>query len=229
MMATEYRFGKPTIMDSLFYDSIPNKVSCDEIVILPDDKKSLPSRPKDWPKVRGDLAPKSSTTNLWLHTGSPNGLFVIDIDGQEGIDNFQRIFGKIEDIPTVITKTIRGGYHIYVKYHERIAKSMLNFKKMKIDILSSGRSVYEGKNYWLVRYSHTLCDGEIFFDYIEKYIKEEKEIRELNRKTALPAINDSIMSDILDSLGTDYYEKYNNWIQVLMALKNCGYSCGDTQ
>lgn len=59
-MATEYRFGKPTIMDSF--------------VILPDGNKSLPSRSKNWPNIRGDLAPKDSTDNLWLHTGSINNL-----------------------------------------------------------------------------------------------------------------------------------------------------------
>lgn len=145
--------------------------------------------------------------------------------GKEGIENFQRIFGKVEKIPTLITQTIRGGFHIYVKYHERIAKSMLNFKTMKIDILSNGRSVYEGKNYWLVNDSHELSQGEIFFDYIEKYQKEQKEIRELNRKNVLSTINDSVMHTIDDNLGSDYYENYNDWIQVIMALNNCGYSC----
>ena len=62
----------------------------------------------------------SNLYNTALITGKENNLIVIDIDfnddiSKDGLIEFEK-YCKINDIKTVMAKTINGGYHLYYQY-----------------------------------------------------------------------------------------------------------------
>jgi hypothetical protein len=54
--------------------------------------------------------------NVGILTGSENDLLVLDIDTKDnGLSEFTKYF-NINDMKTVIVKTVNNGYHLYYKY-----------------------------------------------------------------------------------------------------------------
>ncbi|KAI9341251.1 hypothetical protein DFJ73DRAFT_762434 [Zopfochytrium polystomum] len=73
---------------------------------------------------------------------------VVDLDNKDEEFSakiwFEEHLGKIEEINTLVTKTISGGYHIYFKYDEWFPKSKDN-DSLHIDIKGQGYDVYVDK------------------------------------------------------------------------------------
>lgn len=80
---------------------------------------------------------KFSNCNVGIPTGSINNIFVVDVDGEQGIESLNRlelIYGKL-DAPTVITGK---GKHLYFKMPEIDIKSSVSKIADHIDIRANG-------------------------------------------------------------------------------------------
>lgn len=107
--------------------------------------------PKDWTNIKESLYTNES--HFAILTGQLNDIIVVDIDIKNddftGLSWFEEHFGKIDQIDTLVTRTINNGYHIYFKYTSKL-KNKNNFKKLHIDILVDNKCVYEGEKYPLL-------------------------------------------------------------------------------
>lgn len=80
---------------------------------------------------------KFPNCNVGIPTGSINNIFVVDVDGEQGIESLNRlelIYGKL-DAPTVITGK---GKHLYFKMPEIDIKSSVSKIADHIDIRANG-------------------------------------------------------------------------------------------
>jgi phage/plasmid-associated DNA primase len=118
-------------------------------ITFPKEKVKLPI---GWNKFT--QSQYNNEKNFAVLTGKVNNIVVIDLDNKEetfkGLTWFENKFGEIDKVSTLVTKTIRNGYHVYFKYNENI-KSKINWNGMNIDILSDDRCCYEGEGYDIVR------------------------------------------------------------------------------
>ncbi|KAI9329501.1 hypothetical protein DFJ73DRAFT_765695 [Zopfochytrium polystomum] len=91
---------------------------------------------------------KNIHKNFGIFCGIKSNEVVVDLDNKDEEFTakkwFEEHLGKIEEINTLVTKTIRGGYHIYFKYDERFPKSTSN-NMLHIDIKGQGYDVYVDK------------------------------------------------------------------------------------
>jgi len=88
--------------------------------------------PPDLQKIFADKSPKR---NVGIVTGPVSGIYVLDIDGEKGLDSLARAGHPIESLPTTPTvRTGGGGYHLYFRYPEWEVKS-------KTEILGAGSKV----------------------------------------------------------------------------------------
>jgi hypothetical protein len=89
--------------------------------------------------------------NFAIVTGKLNDIIVIDLDYKDpqftAYQWFIQHFGSLDDVDTLVTKTINNGFHIYFKYTDQIMRA---FTKINIDILSDKYHVTEGKGYSVV-------------------------------------------------------------------------------
>lgn len=82
------------------------------------------------------------TANIGVATGKKSGFWVLDVDGQEGIQEyFNLVMESGEDAPnTICQKTGGGGYQYFFEYDERISKNSVR-KLPHIDIRADGGQV----------------------------------------------------------------------------------------
>ena len=116
-----------------------------------DGKKRVTGIPKNWQKLTESSF--NNQDNFAILTGKLNDILVIDIDNKEDMPGkawFEETLGPIDELNTLVTKTINGGYHIYYKFNESI-KNSNNFLGKHIDVLVTGKCVYEGKGYTVIR------------------------------------------------------------------------------
>ena len=110
-------------------------------------KKSV-KLPKNWTTLTKSIY--NNEPDFAVLTGKINDIIIIDLDNKDpefsALIWFQKHFGDINLVNTLVTKTINHGFHIYFKYHNSI-KSRLNFLNLPIDILSDSRCAYEGQHY----------------------------------------------------------------------------------
>ncbi len=147
--------------------------------------------------------------NYAILTGKINNITVLDLDFKEstfkGLVWFENIFGNIDNLNTLTTKTISGGYHVYFKYSHLI-KNKNNMNGLFIDILNDRRCVFEGNGYTIIN----NCDIRDFTEYeLENLINNE------NTKYKNDSIlNSEDIQEIIMGLNTSRAENYDEWIRV---------------
>lgn len=126
-------------------------------------KKSI-TLPKNWNKITESIY--NNEANYAILTGKLNNIIVIDLDNKDpefiGFKWFIENFDKIENINTLVTKTLNNGYHIYFKYNHNV-KNKLNMNNLNIDILTDNKCCYQGVNYPIVNNSiiRELTENEL--------------------------------------------------------------------
>lgn len=106
--------------------------------------------------------------NYAILTGEVNDIVVVDLDKKEelfkGLEWFESKFGKINEVNTLVTRTLNSGYHIYFKYNKSIS-NRINMNNINVDILSDKKCVFEGEGYSVVseKEIRELTDNELQF------------------------------------------------------------------
>jgi hypothetical protein len=107
--------------------------------------------PRKWNEIREKQY--NGEPNFGILTGDVNDIVVIDVDRKEpafvGLIWLQENFGRIEEMDTLVTRSMNGGYHVFFRYNE-ILKNAINIGGYHIDILSDGKFCYGGEGYEIV-------------------------------------------------------------------------------
>jgi len=113
--------------------------------------KSNVKLPKNWISLTESIY--ANEVNFAVLTGKINNIIVIDLDKKS--DDFEALIwiednlGPINDINTLVTKTINNGYHIFFKYTPKL-KNSINCGNKHIDILSNKKCCYQGQGYDII-------------------------------------------------------------------------------
>lgn len=79
-----------------------------------DGKKSV-RLPLNWTETKESKY--NGEKNIAILTGEVNDIIVVDIDKKDaefkGLKWFEERYGKIDQMNTLVTKSINGGYHVY--------------------------------------------------------------------------------------------------------------------
>ena len=106
--------------------------------------------PKNWPNLKSSVY--NGEKNFAVLTGKVNNVIVVDLDRKDedfvALKWFEDIFGDINKMDSLVTKTINGGYHIFFRYNSKLKKT--NNKEYHIDILSDKCCCYQGDGYDVV-------------------------------------------------------------------------------
>jgi Bifunctional DNA primase/polymerase, N-terminal len=82
--------------------------------------------PKNWPNLKNSVY--NGEKNFAVLTGKVNNVIVVDLDRKDedfvALKWFEDIFGDINRIDTLVTKTINGGYHIFFRYNSKLKKQI---------------------------------------------------------------------------------------------------------
>ena len=116
------------------------------------DCKSIGKHPtqKDWPKQATsdpasieELWKRSTFANVGIATGATSGVFVVDLDGTEGIAAFKALAEKYGGMPSTYTViTGSGGRHHYFRYPtDRIIRNRTKINGQPIDVRGDGGQV----------------------------------------------------------------------------------------
>ena len=120
--------------------------------------------PKCWTKITQSIY--NNEDNFAILTGKINDIIVIDLDKKDdefiGLKWIEEHFGSLQNIDTLITKTINHGYHLFFKYTSKL-KNVINAGQKNIDILSDKKCCYQGTGYDIVNNKEIrpLSDQEI--------------------------------------------------------------------
>lgn len=147
-------------------------------VIFP---KSNVKLPKNWTKLKESIY--NNEENFAILTGKTNNIIVIDLDKKD--DEFAALkwiednLNSLENINTLITKTINHGYHIFFEYTPKL-KNSINCGNKNIDILSDNKCCYQGAGYDII-HNHkirplTPNEIKLFQQLIKNKQKVTKEV-----------------------------------------------------
>lgn len=78
----------------------------------------------DWPN-RNHILNEFRNYDVGIQTGKVSGIFVLDVDGEEGKESLKTLTGWYKD--GAYASTPSGGLHIYFKYDERIKINHVRF------------------------------------------------------------------------------------------------------
>jgi len=126
--------------------------------------KSNVKLPKNWTSLTESIY--SNEVNFAVLTGKINDIIVIDLDKKSddfvGLSWIEHNLGSLQNINTLITKTINNGYHIFFKYTPKL-KNSINCGNKYIDILTNKKCCYQGQGYDIVcnNQIRSLTDQEI--------------------------------------------------------------------
>ena len=130
-------------------------------IIFPKENVKLP---KNWTKLTQSIY--NNEVNFAILTGKINDIIVIYLDKKNdefiGLEWIEEHFGTLENINTLITKTINNGYHLFFKYTTKL-KNVINAGQKNIDILTDKKCCYQGNGYDIINNKEirTLTDQEI--------------------------------------------------------------------
>jgi len=210
-----------TIRNSVAYKDLAAKFPVSFTVI--ENKKTKIRMPTGWQTIKEDRT-LGNENNFAIITRKVNDIVVVDLDkpkeGEiDGIKYFEEKVCKINDLQTLVSKTVNGGYHIYYKYTNKL-KPSVRLKNINdivsIDIKTDGGCVFEGTNYSLVN------DYEI--DNVPEQVinlyHKDKEREKIEESLGDSKLNKEGIGTLLDNLSGKYYENYQEWVNVLCCLKN---------
>jgi P4 family phage/plasmid primase-like protien len=188
------------------------------------DKKSVKFK-KNWQNTI--VSSYNNESHFAVLTGEINDILVIDLDFKEekflGLQWFEKVFGDITEMDTLVTKTNGNGYHIYFKYNEKIPKKIQN-KQLYIDILSTGNCCFQGETYPVIseKSIRKLSDTEIqeILFLGKRQGTPSSSSNDFNSDDNLTPCSPCDLWSVLDNLGESRYTTYDDWIKVGFALKH---------
>lgn len=194
-----------------------NKIKIGLDLSLGKDKAKLP---KLWNTITSSIY--SAEPNYAILTGKINDLIVIDLDNKDpdfiGLHWFEKNFSTIDNINTLVTKTINNGYHIYFKYNNKLSNK-INMFNLNIDILTDKRCVYEGFRYNVVNNSiiRELTDDELV------KLLDNKNNKIIQKEPELLSYDE--LREIIMNLNKSRSSDYENWIRIgfFLYTQNDGY------
>lgn len=164
--------------------------------------------PKNWPNITKSIYDNKLHKNFAILTGKSNNIIIIDLDNKDptfkGLVWFEKNFGKISDINTLVTKTVNGGYHIYFKYTNLITN--ITSKEFNIDILSDKRCCYQGEGYPVI--SDSDSDNE----------NGTSKIRDLTNSEIIKVLSLKLNPELLDIINIPVAETYDEWFKIGVSL-----------
>ncbi len=169
--------------------------------------------PKSWNKITKSVY--NNEPNFAILTGKTNDIIVIDLDNKDpefiGLKWFEENFGKLQDINTLITKTINNGYHIYFKYNSLLTNK-INMKNLNIDILTDTRCVYEGLHYTIFNESLIRELSEDELEILLNCSTEKRKEKDLVKIDDI--LNTTELTEIIMNLNKTRADNYPDWIRV---------------
>ena len=94
------------------------------------------------PRPEGGHFPQRQRMNIGILTGEPSGIFVLDIDGTDGLESMRAWVGAHGPMPrTFIAKTGTGGYHYYFRMPDFDMRNSVKKLAPGIDIRANGGMV----------------------------------------------------------------------------------------
>ena len=220
-----YKMDKTSVMDSGLYDNM--KVKTGITINVKDGVKTIKSFPSGWAQLKKDET-RPDDESVMIITGRKNDIMVIDLDiskkeGEiDGVAWWIENFGPLEDLNTLISKTPSGGFHIFFKYNSKICKSTAKFNSfgdsVAVDIRSDGGVIFEGIHYPLFNDSTELLDLP---DKFIKLFNQDKKMESFEGR--VEGIETTLITEILDSLNEEYYNRTFLWRKVLVIIKNNDY------
>jgi hypothetical protein len=82
---------------------------------------------------------KNPHHNVGVRTGAPSGIFVLDVDGEEGWDSLHALENKFGDLPdTLSVTTPRGGEHFYFRHPGWELRNTAGFPGPGLDVRGDG-------------------------------------------------------------------------------------------
>src|SRR6476619_501211 len=105
------------IRDSVLYKTIGAKFDVELNYV--NGKKIIKPMPK-WKQITTDVT--SGRDNIAIRTGKINNIICIDLDKPKN-DELDGI-RYFEELNTLVTKTIGGGYHIYYEYTNKLRSTV---------------------------------------------------------------------------------------------------------
>ena len=83
----------------------------------------------------------STPKNIGIATGKKSGFWVLDIDGEEGMESLRELEQEHGHLPETITQiTGSGGYHFLFQYDERVTTGSTGIRH-KVDIRTDGNQI----------------------------------------------------------------------------------------
>ena len=119
--------------------------------------------PKEWNKLTTSIY--KNEDNYMVLAGKVNDIIVVDLDNKDSEFKaykwFRNNLNNVQEINTLVTKTINNGFHIFFKYTDKIKNT--NNKEYYIDILSDNKGSYQGNGYDIINNANIrqLTDIEI--------------------------------------------------------------------
>lgn len=196
-------------MNNQFTDLVKFGIS----LSINDGKKTINGMPKSWQKLEHSLY--NNEANYAILTGKINDIIVIDLDNKDtefsAYQWFVSNFGDLDSINTLVTNTINGGYHIFFRYNKQITNK-INFNNIYIDILTTGKCVYQGKGYDVVNNSsiRELSLSELSLFIHPSIIPDEP----INSDDSTHDIYPSNTFKIIELLSSKRADSYDSWIKV---------------
>ena len=115
--------------------------------LLPINYKEKIPRIKDWTnQATNDIKKarewfENKKSNIGVLTGKKSGFWVLDVDGEEGMETLRRLEKEYGELPETITQiTGSGGYHFLFEYDERVNTGTARFLP-GLDIRTDGQQI----------------------------------------------------------------------------------------
>ena len=218
------------IRDTKIYNNFIAKFDQHITIDKNGNKISMYPPPQGWQKLKKDITTRNAK-NVAILTGKFNGFIGLDLDIEKngkksGMEWFELNFGKIEDQNTLITKSIRGGRHLFYEYSKEIHGKIGVVDGYNVDIKTDGGFLYEGIEYDLLKDVDELQSP----NFLVEYFKNKNEVETFEKETKFNCELEGkyeIVYEILNIIGdaSEYYKIYESWIRIMMALKNIGAKC----
>ena len=215
------------IRDTKIYNNFIAKF--DQHIILDDngEKQSLINQPKGWQNLKKDITTRNAK-NVGIVSGKFNNFVCLDLDIEKkgkksGMEWFINNFGAIENFNTLLTKSIRGGIHLYVKYSKELINGNGVITGYNVDIKSTDGFVWEGKDYNVIKETSDLMKP----DFLVEYFKNKNDIEKFEKDTKIKCDlkhKDEVLCDIVNLIDKEFFTEYESWIRIMMGLKNIGAS-----
>lgn len=170
--------------------------------------------------------------NVGIATGAVSGVFVVDIDGIEGMESIRSLEATHGRLPTTYrVSTPRGGFHLYFKYPEKKVISV-NGKWKNVDVKGEGGYVVappslhiRGKRYFIADEDKGLPIAEApqwLLDEVCSVRTAPKVRNDILDKSETISWSDEEVIRMLNVLDPNCNRQ--DWLEIGMALQDGGYS-----